>query len=365
MWSLHGTNRTRPFGRLWATLSVLLLSSAGHLDSLSLAQTACGESQISPLRVEDATGVGILRAAVNCTGGGKVEAEWAGRVTVDVAIAIAEGTFLSVTGEDDLAEAHAEGAQTNGTRLFEVAQGGGLSLTRLKLSGASAEDGGAIHAFSANLTLDNCTFDGNIATDGNGGAVWAKGGNVAIIGGEFSANHATTYGGAVHSIDASLFEVQGSRFEGNTAIAGGALFCGLGEVGSETPPALCTISDAEFVSNSAAREKQSSIDDFSYLDGGGAAMFLFASASLSDSIFSGNYARLSGGALHGGLHTNVSVNGCTFGNNTSGKYAGAISASSMTLGGDTRLTNNSAVDDGGAVSGAAICTRIKPLSSTP
>ena len=344
--------RPPPFERGWTRLSVpvLLLGSAGYLNLLSVAQTVCDERQITPVRVRNATGVGILRAAVNCTGGGEVNAEWAGRVAVDVPITIAEGTFLSVTGEDDLAEAHADGSQTNGTRLFEVSDGGALALSRIKLSGGSAGDGGAIHSRAATLTLDNCTFDGNVATDGNGGAVWADGGNVTIVGGGYFDNNATKYGGAVHSVDASLVVLGGPRFEGNTAIAGGALFCGLGEVGREKPLALCAITDAEFVSNTAAREEQGSISDLSYLDGGGAAMFRYASVNITDSVFSGNYARLSGGALHGGFHTNVSVNGCTLRDNISGKYGGAISASSLILGRGTLLRNNSAMDDGGAVS---------------
>ena len=341
-----------PFERGWTRLSVpvLLLGSAGYLNLLSVAQTVCDERQITPVRVRNATGVGILRAAVNCTGGGEVNAEWAGRVAVDVPITIAEGTFLFVTGEDDLAEAYADGSQTNGTRLFEVSHGGALALSRIKLSGGSAGDGGAIHSRAATLTLDNCTFDGNVATDGNGGAVWADGGSVTIVGGEYFDNHATKYGGAVHSVDGSLVVQGGPKFEGNTAIAGGALFCGSGEVGREKPLALCAITDAEFVSNTAAREELGSIPDLSYLDGGGAAMFQFASVNITDSVFSGNYAQLSGGALHAGFHTNVSVNGCTLRDNISGKYGGAISASSLILGRGTLLRNNSAVDDGGAVS---------------
>ncbi|CAN0597661.1 unnamed protein product, partial [Laminaria digitata] len=70
---------------------------------------------------------------------------------------------------------------------------------------------------------------------------------------------------------------------------------------------------------------------------------------ITGSEFSRNHAELSGGALHGGHDTNVSVNGCKFVNNTSGRRGGAITASSITLGGGTQLSNNEADDDGGAV----------------
>lgn len=331
---------------------MLLLSSAGYLDSLSSAQSVCGEPQTTPIRVEGPAGVDTLRAALTCASGGEVEAEWVGPVVVTAPIVVGEGTFLSVTAGDDLAEVQGGSTQTNGTRLFEVSQGGGLTLTGLKLSGGFAGDGGAVHSVLSDVTLTNCVFDGNAATAGSGGAVWADRGSVTIVGGEFLRNNATRYGGAVYA-GSSLLEVrEGSRFVDNTAIAGGALFCGLKDVGSGQVLAECSIAGAEFVHNSAVREDQGSIDDFSYLDGGGAAMFLFAEVNITDSAFGWNHARLSGGAVHGGANTKVSVSGCRFGNNTSEKYAGAISAAFMTLGGGTELTNNSAPTAGGAVSAA-------------
>ena len=355
MRSLHGIRGTGPVGRAWTTLNIFLLGTAGNLDSLASAQTVCDEPQTTPIRVQNATGVGTLRAVLNCTGGGEVQVNWAGRVAVDTPIAVLEGTFLSVTGDDSLAEVHADSSLANGTRLFEVSRGSGLTLTRLTLSGGSAGNGGAVFSQYANLTLEYCTFEGNVATDANGGAVWTNNGNVTIVGGEFLGNSATRYGGAVHAVDGSLIVRGGSRFEGNKAIGGGALFCGLNDVGSDKFAAVCSITDARFVSNIAARDDQDAVDFLWNLDGGGAVMSLFASVDITDSVFSANYALLSGGALHGGLDTNFVVNGCKFGNNTSGKYAGAITASSMTLGGGTQLTNNSAIDDGGAVSDTFAC----------
>ena len=164
----------------------MFLSSVGCLDSLVWAQT-CVSKPSTPIRVDNAALLGTLRAAVNCTEGGEVEVNWAGFVTLDAPIAIADGTFLSVTGEDGLAEVHGDDSQPNGTRLFEVSQGGGLALSQMKLSGGAAAEGGAIFSSSATLTLVSCVFDGNVATEGNGGAVLANGGNVTIVGGDFLA----------------------------------------------------------------------------------------------------------------------------------------------------------------------------------
>lgn len=309
------------------------------------------------IRVENANGVDTLRAALNCTErGGKVEASWVGRIPVDAPIVVSEGAFLSVTGEEGGALAEVHGG--NRTRLFEVSRGGGLTVTGLKLSGGSAGDGGAVYSHYANLVFDSCIFESNIATDGGGGAVWAKRGNVTIVGGEFLGNNATRYGGAVDVIDGGLQIQGGSRFEGNQAdVGGGSLFCGLDElfIGANTPLPSCSITDATFVSNSAYLEERQDDDDDVYGEpvisgSGGAATFMFAVVDISDSVFGGNTAGVWGGALDGFHAANMMVTGCTFGNNTSGGYGGAIDASSMTLGGGTQLTNNSASEGGGAVS---------------
>lgn len=156
-----------------------------------------------------------------------MEANWAGNISLDLTIAIADGTLLSVTGEGDLAEVKGDSSLVNGTRLFEVSPGGGLALTRLQLSGSSSTDGGAIYSSSGNLTLVNCTCEGNDATDGSGSAVWASGGDVTIVGGKFSFNNANIFGGAVHVTDGVLETQGGVKFEGNEASVGSALFCGL------------------------------------------------------------------------------------------------------------------------------------------
>ena len=355
METFRGTrSASSPVSREWTTLlCVLLVGLAGRLDSLSAAQTVCGVERATPIRVQNATGLADLQAAASCAGGGEVEADWAGNITLNSPIEVAEGTFLSVTGEDFLAEVHGDSLLANGTRLFDVSAGGGLTLTQLRLSGGKATDGGAISSVSASLTLDNCTFQGNASPDGDGGAVWAKGGNVTIIGGEFLSNWANDYGGAVYAFEGTLLVQGGARFEQNVAVVGGGLFCGLEEVGAGKPVVMCSIIDAEFVSNVDVRTTNDDDDDVEgvhYLDGGGAAAFLYAAVNITNSVFNRNEAQHAGGAVHAGDQTTVEVNGCTFEDNTSEKYGGAISASVMTVGGNTKFINNWAKLAGGAVS---------------
>ena len=97
MGNIRGFRRTSLFGGAWSTLSVFFLGSAGNLHSTSSAQTICGTGQSTPIRVENATGVDVLRAAVSCSEGGAVKADWAGNITLLEPIVVAEGTYLYVT----------------------------------------------------------------------------------------------------------------------------------------------------------------------------------------------------------------------------------------------------------------------------
>lgn len=127
---LRSHHRTQPLCRVWSTLFVPLLGSAVCLDKLFAVQTVCDQPRNTPIQVDSAEGLGSLQAALNCAGASGVHAAWAGVVTLDAPIFIAEGAFLSVTGEDDLAEVHGDSSTAKGTRLFMVSRGGGLTLYR-------------------------------------------------------------------------------------------------------------------------------------------------------------------------------------------------------------------------------------------
>lgn len=284
--------------------SLVLTWSAGG----SLAQI-CGTTSATPLRVDTLAGVGALLGAVNCTDGGTVEAVWAGAITLDEPISVGSGTFLSIAGEDALAEVQG-GSQV---RLFDVSPSGGLALAQLKLSGGTAESGGAIFSSAASVSIYGCLFEGNVASNGDGGAVSAKGGELTIVGGEFVGNSATRNGGAVWASEAGLVVREGTRFERNTAAEGGGLFCDVAENATE-------------VASGAA-----------------------PSCSFSDVVFAFNSATLSGGAIYGGQDSFMAIDDCTFENNTTPGNGGAVVAASATLGGDTLVTNNVAEGSGGGV----------------
>ncbi|CAM9190499.1 unnamed protein product [Ectocarpus sp. 8 AP-2014] len=342
-------------------LSALVLVSAGGPIWQSWAQVvACGtSSDTSPLRVESSADAVVLGDVVNCTGGGAVEVVWAGAISLDTAISVGSGTFLSITGENDTA-----GVQGGGQiRMFGVSPAGGLTLTDLKLSGGSAASGGAIRSSMAAVTLNSCAFDGNIATDGDGGAVWVEGGELTIVGGEFSGNSASGNGGAVLTTDAAVAIENGTRFEENSAIEGGGLFCGGSENAtllSASDNASCSLNGVIFAFNNASSETILDYDNMAApstqaplitLYGGGGAAFYHTVVNITDSVFEYNYAQLSGGALFGGTDSVMAIDGVTFENNFTPGFAGALAASTATLGGNTLFMNNSAMQSGGGVLG--------------
>ena len=359
METFRGVRRRRRRPRV-LLLAAVLSSAAGpriHPQAQQAAAAACGSA--TPLRVENAAGATALSAAVDCADGGEVEAIWAGVVTLDTPISIGSGTFLSITGEDSLAEAQG-GAQV---RLFTVSSGGGLALTDLRLSGGAAVSGGAVHATSATVTLDGCVFEQNDATAGDGGAVWAEGGELTITGGEFLGNSAVGgNGGAVLAVDGAVVIQDGTRFEENRAFEGGALYCGGAENTTSGVDASCSLSDAVFRLNNASSEVILDYDTIEApwvnLYGGGGAAFYRGAVGMTDSVFEFNYAQLSGGGVYGGADSDMVINGCRFEENTTPGYGGAMAASSATLGGGTLVKNNSAESNGAGVSPPRLFSQI-------
>lgn len=334
-------------------LPVLVIASElGGPRLRSWAQTTCGPSPVTVVRVENATDALALDAAVNCSDGGTVQAVWAGEITLDAPISIGSGTFLSITGEDSLAEVRG-GSQT---RLFDVSPSGGLVLKHLKLSGGSAASGGAIHSTSATVSLEGCEFDGNDATAGDGGALWVQGGELTVVGGEFSDNSATGNGGAVLAVDARVVIQGGTLFVENRAmVEGGALYCGGAEnaITADSTAPYCSLTGAVFTSNSATLQEDvslSSIEKWADLYGGGAAAFYRCEANLTNSVFEFNFAQVSGGGVFGGSDTAMVIDGCTFENNTTPGYGAGVVVTTATIGGGTLVTANSAGETGGGVS---------------
>ncbi|MBK8986457.1 MAG: hypothetical protein IPM39_10305 [Chloroflexi bacterium] len=164
------------------------------------------------------------------------------------------------------------------TRLFNVQNGAAFTVRGLRLvDGRANDNGGAIYAERlSTLTIENCTFQDNVAA--NGGAIATNG---------WGANDAGV-----------VVTISDSAFDGNTATAPG--IPGGGNGGGAL-----------------------------YLSGGSAA-------TVSDSLFTGNQAS-NGGAIHL-LHSNLLAVGTTFTGNSAQNAAGGGGGGAIYMDGTKALS---------------------------
>ena len=249
--------------------------------------------------------------------------------------------------------------------VFIIDRGVTVILQNLMIENGKAVDGGAV-LNNGTLTVKNCSFNGNTATDGdgiysvaNGGAIYNAGaltvigstftGNTAtagygeggaiynehnctVTGSNFMGNTATTDGGAIYSADDTL-TVNNSTFTSNTAGNGGAIYNGHS----------CTITGSTFKDNSATEGD------------GGAIYNSDDTLTVNNSTFIGNTAKIGdGGAIHNEYGT-LNINGSNFTNNTAPNddgYGGAIYnyGGTLTVTGSKFIGNIAGTDNsGGAI----------------
>jgi predicted outer membrane repeat protein len=166
-----------------------------------------------------------------------------------------------------------------------------LTISGVVLSGNTADSyGGAIEAYSGDgtLTVRDSTFTGNTAATGGGGAIYATGTPISIQNSTFSGNHAASRGSALGiDIPSGPSTIQNSTFSGNTAISGGTSRGGaIYSYGAENG---VTVNGSTVVGNSATL-------------GGGVfnhAAFSSPPVVLHDTIVANNSAMLTGPDLGG------------------------------------------------------------------
>jgi len=164
---------------------------------------------------------------------------------------------------------------------MRVEKGGGARLTDCMFEDnwfPGSTPGGGMFADGGNVELLRCTFARNTCGD-SGGAVGAwNTANLRIEDCSFTRNSGSA-GGAIAMIW-SQATIADSQFHGNTAGAGGALFC--------YDQASMTVTGSTFVGNSAETK------------GGGAMVDYYAWLNVRSSTFFGNAAP-DGGGLHQAL----------------------------------------------------------------
>ena len=230
-----------------ASLTRRFALAASALSLLVLVMSAVASAAITVTNTND-TGAGSLRAAITSANGSPTVATTinfsvSGTITLGSALpAIANSSpngSLTIDGSGQ--SITVDGAST--FQILTVNSGATLTVENLIMSDGSATLGGGIEN-EGTLTVSNCTFSGDIGTDGgDGGAIYNTG----------------------------VLTVTNSTFSGNSAGSGGAL----------DNHATLTITNSTFSGNSAPM-------------GAGGAIRNVGSLKLTNSTFSGNSADTAG-----------------------------------------------------------------------
>ena len=208
--------------------------------------------------------------------------------------------------------------------------------------------GGALSAFSSNISISGCTFIGNIAF--NGGAVYCHRGTQLIISDtNFTLNKALHFGGAIHQLDCDV-HINRSTFSHNTGGLGGVLY----HTAIQSTDKLIT-ERSDFYNNSANRGGVMFFSNgttnisrclFSFSEAseqGGSIFLTFANATIISSSFENNKAKSIGGALRAMNDSRVDILKSASFENNSAFYGAAIHlyrAKELTFDGIISIINN-------------------------
>jgi hypothetical protein len=211
--------------------------------------------------------------------------------------------------------------------------GGQLRLSNSLLANNTAITGGVIDGgLRSNMTISNCTFAQNSATE-YAGAVYTRG-STQLYNSLFLKNKALIGGGYLmgpNNSTAALGAVQNCTYIGNQAAYGGAV----ANLAFYAPKNAMTITDSTFYSNFAA-------------DAGGVLWgFVGSTTAIKNSTFSSNGANAGGAISANGILT---VTDCSFDRHTAVTVGGVIQGAA----GSYVTVSNSTFTHGTATSGAAI-----------
>ncbi len=215
--------------------------------------------------------------------------------------------------------------------IFSVSSGAHLILRNMTLSGATEdEDGAALRADAADLTLDGVVLADNTCTDCDGGAVAVSSGTLSLEGCTLRDNAAGDDGGAVAVSFGTLID-DGSLYEDNAGDRGGAI---------RAESSTVWLSDVELISNTAVTE------------GGGISLAGGKNHSIERVLVWSNSAQVYGGGIAiAGLEDSASILRNLFvQDNVAGTAGGGVSitgdAASFLLANSSVVANKA--DDGGA-----------------
>ena len=202
--------------------------------------------------------------------------------------------------------------------IFTINPNVNINITNLTLTNATAAKGGAIYN-QGNLTVTNCTFINNTATQSNsgGGAIYNEGTINSLSGCTFT-NNAANEGGAINNAG-TINSLSGCTFTKNTVSAVGGAINNAGTINS--------LSGCTFTNNNATY--------------GGAICNWNTINSLSGCTFTNNNATYGGAIYNGYSNTISSLSGCTFTKNAANNGGAILNHGSCTVH-FSSFTNNTA-----------------------
>jgi Ca2+-binding RTX toxin-like protein len=232
------------------------------------------------------------------------------------------------------------------SRVLEVAEIVDVELRDLTVADgrvADASGAGITVGSSASLTMENCSVSGCFAGEpfasfGTGGGIYLESGarldmSRSTVNGNFAYGH----GGGISGAERSYVTLRDCDIVGNSALYGGGIDAG----------GFLEVARSTFRSNG--------IYTYNNDAGRGGGLLVTGSATVSQSLFTGNYAP-NGGAIHSydGIVTvtdTTVANNLAFGDEFPGQTAG-ISGDNITLRRST-VTGNYTTNDGVYYRGAA------------
>ena len=213
--------------------------------------------------------------------------------------------------------------------IFYIKNGlSNVVLKNLIFANGVKSNGGAIAAYETSyLTISNCTFKDNVATNAVGGAVMIEGNNCKITDSHFENNVAPSSGGAIR-IEGNSNTISNSIFTANKATEslGGAI----SSLGHRN-----VITGNKFTKNSAGR-------DGGAVDAEGTQVAEIGTGIIiTNNVFDSNVASGSKEGSHGGAISLACEKSEITNNNFTNNHANSIKGAPASIGGAIRWNGNS------------------------
>jgi hypothetical protein len=209
-----------------------VLAGTGLSIGAALGMTATAQAADFTVSNLNDSGAGSLRQAVldaNATPGADrvlFQSTLTGQITLASQLEITDATQVLGPGPDKLT---VSGNNNAGIFYVDTPAGTPVTVSGLKLTGGTADNGGAILSKYAELTVVNAVVSGNTATSIGGGGIVSDRGSLTVRSSTVSGNSSDTNGGGIYGFQPTSptgLTIESSTITGNRAdsFGGGVQF---------------------------------------------------------------------------------------------------------------------------------------------